>query len=148
MRVRAGIPTRYRTALRPLSLTAIIFFTVSGGPYGLEPLLNNVAPGLALALIILMPLLWSVPVMLMVLELTSMMPEEGGYYRWVQEALGRRWGFYEGWWSWLYTMVDLAIYPVLFVQYLTYFLPRSARGRFPSAWGSSGPVPSSISWAS
>jgi hypothetical protein len=28
--------------LRPLQLTAIFFFTVSGGPYGLEPLLHDV----------------------------------------------------------------------------------------------------------
>jgi amino acid transporter len=113
----------YKSSLKPLTLTAIIFFTVSGGPYGLEPLLKNVSAPLAIALLVITPLLWSVPAILMVLELNSMMPKEGGYYWWVKEALGRKWGFFEGWWSWLFTVVDLAIYPVLFVQYLTYFFP-------------------------
>ena len=52
-----------------------------------------------------------------------MMPVTGGYYKWVKYALGTRWGFYEGWWTWLYTFVDLAIYPVLFVTYAGFFFP-------------------------
>ena len=54
------------------------------------------------------------------------MPITGGYYKWVKYALGTRWGFYEGWWTWLYTFVDLAIYPVLFVQYAAFFYPELA----------------------
>lgn len=48
-----------------------------------------------------------------------MMPALGGYYHWVKHALGLRWAFYEGWWSWLCTFIDLAIYPQLFVLYAT-----------------------------
>ncbi|MBS1566278.1 MAG: APC family permease [Bacteroidetes bacterium] len=59
----------------------------------------------------------------MVLELNSMMPVTGGYYQWVKRALGLRWAFYEGWWTWLYTFADLAIYPVLFVTYASFFFP-------------------------
>ena len=68
-------------------------------------------------------MLWDVPAIYTVLELNSMMPVTGGYYKWVKYALGTRWGFYEGWWTWLYTFVDLAIYPVLFVTYAGYFYP-------------------------
>jgi amino acid transporter len=100
-----------------------MFFTVSGGPYGLEPLLNYVSGHTALLLIFLIPLLWSLPAVLMVLELNGMMPVNGGYYQWVKTALGLRAGFLEGWWSWIFTFVDLAIYPVLFVQYLCFFFP-------------------------
>ena len=100
-----------------------MFFTVSGGPYGLEPVLNNVGGDVALLLIFLIPVVWSLPAILMVLELNSMMPINGGYYQWVKTALGLRWGFLEGWWSWIFTFVDLAIYPVLFVQYLSFFFP-------------------------
>jgi amino acid transporter len=53
-----------------------------------------------------------------------MMPVTGGYYQWVKRGLGLRWAFYEGWWTWLYTFVDLAIYPVLFVQYASFFFPQ------------------------
>ncbi|KAI9432899.1 hypothetical protein F5148DRAFT_1154949 [Russula earlei] len=51
------------------------------------------------------------------------MPVTGGYYQWVKRALGTRFAFYEGWWTWLYTFVDLAIYPVLFVEYASFLFP-------------------------
>jgi amino acid transporter len=106
-----------------LSLTALIFFTVSGGAYGLEPLVSTVGPGWAIVLIIITPLFWSIPVALMVAELSGRMPEEGGYYVWVRESLGAFWALQEGWWTVCYTAVDMAIYPVLFVNYLSYFFP-------------------------
>src|SRR5476649_1883341 len=109
--------------IRPLQLIPIIFFTVSGGPYGLEPLLTFAGTHGALLLLLITPLLWDVPAIFTVLELNSMMPVTGGYYKWVKYALGTRWGLYEGWWTWLYTFVDLAIYPVLFVTYAGFFYP-------------------------
>lgn len=109
--------------LRIVQLIAVIFLTVSGGPYGLEPLLTYAGNNCALLLLIITPILWDVPTILTVLELNSMMPVTGGYYQWVKKALGLRFAFYEGWWTWLYTFVDLAIYPVLFVEYASYFFP-------------------------
>jgi amino acid transporter len=115
--------TPYLRKIRPVQLVAIIFFTVSGGPYGLEPLLEYAGQHAALLVLLITPLLWDVPAIFTVLELNSMMPVTGGYYKWVKYALGTRWGFYEGWWTWLYTFVDLAIYPVLFVEYAAFFFP-------------------------
>lgn len=109
--------------LRPLQLAAIIFLTVSGGPYGLEPLLSFAGTHGALLLLIITPIIWDIPTILTVLELNSMMPVTGGYYQWVKRALGLRFAFYEGWWTWLYTFVDLAIYPVLFISYASFFFP-------------------------
>jgi len=109
--------------LRSLQLIAIIFLTVSGGPYGLEPLFSYVGTHGAFLLLIITPILWDIPAILTVLELNSLMPVTGGYYQWVKHALGIRWAFYEGWWTWLYTFVDLAIYPVLFVGYAAFFFP-------------------------
>lgn len=117
--------------LRPLQLIAVIFLTVSGGPYGLEPLLVYANHHSALFLLLVTPLLWDVPAILTVLELNSMMPVEGGYYQWVKRALGLRWAFYEGWWTWLYTFADLAIYPVLFSQYILYFFPQAEAYKIP-----------------
>src|ERR1700743_913504 len=128
--------------IRPLQLVAVIFFTVSGAPYGLEPLLSYAGQHGALLLLMLTPMVWDVPAIFTVLELNSMMPVEGGYYRWVKYALGTRWGFYEGWWTWLYTFVDLAIYPVLFVQYASFFYPELAAYKIPVClfiiWSSAG----------
>jgi len=94
-------------------LVAIIFFTVSGGPYGLEPLVGSLGGGRSLVLLLAVPVLWSLPVALMAAELSAAMPLLGGYYQWVRQGLGEFWGFQEGWWSWLFTWVDMPLYPVL-----------------------------------
>jgi amino acid transporter len=117
--------------IRPLQLVAVIFFTVSGGPYGLEPLITEAGRHGALLILLITPLLWDVPAIFTVLELNSMMPVEGGYYKWVKHALGARWGFFEGWWTWLYTFIDLAIYPVLFVVYASFFFPEVGQYKIP-----------------
>jgi amino acid transporter len=109
-----------------LPLVGIIFFTVSGGAFGLEPLISQMNPGWTIVLLILTPLLWSLPTALMVAELSSMMPHEGGYYRWVRTAMGDFWGVMQGWWTICFTAVDMAIYPVLFVNYFAYFFPELA----------------------
>jgi amino acid transporter len=133
---------QYLKKIRPVQLVAVIFFTVSGGPYGLEPLLDYVGQHGALLVLLITPLLWDVPAIFTVLELNSMMPVTGGYYKWVKYALGTRWGFYEGWWTWLYTFVDLAIYPVLFVEYASFFFPDLAVYKVPVClviiWASAG----------
>jgi len=121
--------------LRLLHLAAVIFLTVSGGPYGLEPLFKYVGTNGALLLLLVTPLLWDVPTILTVLELNSLMPVTGGYYQWVKHALGIRWAFFEGWWTWLYTFCDLAIYPVLFVTYAGFFFPEIEVYKIPICLG-------------
>lgn len=118
------VPVERRLNL--IALVSVIFFTVSGGAYGIEPLVGKVGAGWAIALITVTPLMWSLPISLMVSELSSAMPAEGGYYVWVRRALGNFWGVQEGWWTICYTSVDMAIYPVLFVNYLAYFVPSLA----------------------
>src|ERR1700739_1563493 len=128
--------------LKTFSLAAVIFLTVTGGPFGLEPLLQFAGKNGALLLLVLVPLLWDLPTILTVLELNSMMPVNGGYYKWVERALGKRWAFYEAWWSWLYSFTDLAIYPGLFVTYASFFYPDLAAWRIPILlviiWGCAG----------
>lgn len=109
--------------LNYISLTCVIFFTVCGGAFGIESLIGKLGAGWGVVLILLTPLMWSVPIALMVSELSSAMPVEGGYYVWVKRALGDFWGFQEGWWTSLYTAVNMAIFPVLFVNYLSFFVP-------------------------
>src|SRR5205809_7471040 len=114
---------KLRRGVGVLSLVFILFFCTSGGPYTTEMLIHSVGPGLGLLILVLVPVVWSLPEVLIVGELASMRPEEGGYYRWVDRAFGRFWAFQNGWLPWLYSLVDMAIYPVLFVQYLRYFAP-------------------------
>jgi amino acid transporter len=124
-----GVPQIIRK-ISVLPLAAVIFFTVSGGPYGLEPLIGY-AGSYAIPLLMIIPLLWDIPMILVVLELNSMMPVEGGYYEWVKRGLGIQWAFMEGWWTWLYSFVDLAIYPVFFVEYAAFFFPQIEIYRIP-----------------
>ena len=112
-----------KRSLGTLSLVFILYFSTSGGPHTTETLVHEVGPGLALLVLLAVPILWSIPEVLIVGELASMLPEEGGYYRWVQRAFGDFWAFQNGWLTWLYSLVDMAIYPVLFLQYLGYFFP-------------------------
>ncbi len=117
----AGAPLR-RT-LGTASLVFVMFFNVSGGAFTLEELVASVGPGLALLVLAAVPLLWSLPEVLLIGELASMLPEEGGYYQWVKRAFGPFWAFQCGWCTWIYSLVDMAIYPVLFHTYLTHFAP-------------------------
>jgi amino acid transporter len=124
------MPSPLAKKLKPIQLAAVIFLTVSGGPYGLEPLLR-VGNNASLLLLMITPLLWDIPTIFAILELNSMMPVTGGYYQWVKRALGLRWACYEGWWTWLYTFADLAIYPVMFVEYLSFFYPEAEVYKIP-----------------
>jgi amino acid transporter len=117
------MPTQLRRSLTTLSLVAVMFFNVSGGAFTTESLIVSVGPATGLLILILVPLIWSLPETLLVGELASMLPEEGGYYRWVRRAFGPFWAFQNGWCTWMYSLVDMAIYPVLFNQYLSFFLP-------------------------
>ncbi len=120
MKSTPGSVPRILHKIGVIPLAAVIFFTVSGGPYGIEPLIGY-AGSYAIPLLMITPILYDIPTILVVLELNSMMPVEGGYYEWVKRGLGLHWAFFEGWWTWLYTFVDLAIYPVFFLEYASFF---------------------------
>jgi amino acid transporter len=116
---RAGL----RRELGLASLLAVVFFNVSGGPYGIEDAIASFGPGLTLVLLVLTPLIWSLPVSLAMAELAAALPEEGGYVAWVRRAFGPFWGFQVGWWSWINSFVDVAVYPALFADYAQYWWP-------------------------
>lgn len=100
----------------------VIYFTVAGGAFGIEGLISGSAPGMAIALILITPFIWSIPTVLMVTELSTAMPVEGGYYVWVKRGLGRFWGFVQGWIAWLYGLVIAASFSALFTDYTSSFL--------------------------
>jgi amino acid transporter len=121
---RAGpVSARLRRDLGFLPLVAILFFNVSGGPYGIEDTVAVFGPGLVLLLLVLTPLVWSLPIALAMAEMASALPEEGGYVAWVRRAFGPFWGFQAGWWSWVNSFVDVAVFPALFADYLGFWWP-------------------------
>ncbi|HYL78069.1 MAG TPA: APC family permease [Bryobacteraceae bacterium] len=104
--------------LRLIPLVAATYFMVSGGPYGLEELVRDSGYEIALAILLLTPLIWSLPTALMVGELAAAIPCEGGFYIWVRRAMGPFWGFQEAWLSLTASVFDMAAYPTVFVMYL------------------------------
>ena len=117
-----------RRKLRIIPLIAATYFMVSGGPYGIEDILGGAGFAKAIAILVLLPFLWSLPTTLMIGELASSIPAEGGFYVWVRRALGPFWGYQEGWLSLAASVFDMAIYPTIFVSYLGRFNPDLTAG--------------------
>jgi amino acid transporter len=109
-------------------LVAATFFMVSGGTYGTEDIVHGAGYGRAILILLLTPVLWSLPTAFMIGELSSALPEEGGYYAWVRRAMGNFWGFQEAWLSLVASVFDMAIYPTLFILYLQRLFPWFAEG--------------------
>ena len=70
-----------------MPLIAATYFMVAGGPYGLEDIVQDgihARPDPAAYAVALEP-----PTALMVSELATAIPEEGGFYIWVRRGMGR-----------------------------------------------------------
>lgn len=116
--------TNTNPKLTVLPLIALIFYEVSGGPFGVEDSVRaGGGPLLALLGFLVFPILWSVPEALITAELATSFPANGGYVVWISAAFGPFWGFQEGFWKWFSGVMDNALYPVLFLDYLKHSLP-------------------------
>ncbi|KAJ8754345.1 hypothetical protein K2173_002796 [Erythroxylum novogranatense] len=111
-----------------LPLIFLIFYEVSGGPFGVEDSVQAAGPLLALLGFLVFPFIWSIPEALITAEMGTMFPENGGYVVWVSSALGPYWGFQQGWMKWLSGVIDNALYPVLFLDYLKSGIPSLGSG--------------------
>ncbi|PPR99517.1 hypothetical protein GOBAR_AA21146 [Gossypium barbadense] len=108
----SSIKTNPKLTLLPL--IALIFYEVSGGPFGIEDSVRaGGGPLLSLLGFMVFPLFWSIPEALITAELATSFPENGGYVIWISSAFGPFWGFQEGFWKWFSGVMDNALYPVL-----------------------------------
>jgi amino acid transporter len=120
--------------MRLLPLVAATYFMVSGGPYGIEDILGGAGFLKAIVILLVLPFLWSLPTALMIGELASAIPAEGGFYIWVRQALGPFWGYQEAWLSLSASVFDMALYPSIFVLYLGKFSPALTNDWHGYAW--------------
>ncbi|CAL1379456.1 unnamed protein product [Linum trigynum] len=130
-----------RPKLTVLPLIALIFYEVSGGPFGVEDSVKaGGGPLLSLLGFLIFPLIWSVPEALITAELATSFPENGGYVIWIASAFGPFWGFQEGFWKWFSGVMDNALYPVLFLDYLKHSFPifNHLAARIPALLGITG----------
>jgi amino acid transporter len=133
--VPANFPSRVISAAKKKSakltlwpLVAATFFMVSGGTYGTEEIVHGAGYGHGILILLFLPVFWSLPTAFMIGELSSALPQEGGYYAWVRRGLGNFWGFQEAWLSLAASIFDMAIYPTLFVFYLKQIAPWFGEG--------------------
>lgn len=91
----------------------MIFCLVAAGCYGIEEMIPECGPGLTIIMLCVLPFVWGLPFGLVASELGSVRPQEGGYYKWVQEALGEFWGFQAGWWRSISIYIDNTTYVIL-----------------------------------
>jgi amino acid transporter len=101
----------------------VMFAYTTGGPFGMEEMVTTSGPGMTLLYLLVIPFFWCIPVSLVAAELTTAMPVEGGFYRWVRASFGDFWGFLAGWWNWSASWLLGASYAVLFTDYLANYFP-------------------------
>jgi amino acid transporter len=101
----------------------VMFAYTTGGPFGMEEMVTTSGPGLTLLYLLIIPFFWCIPVSLVAAELTTAIPVEGGFYRWVRAGYGNFWGFLAGWWNWSASWLLGGSYAVLFSDYLAVFFP-------------------------
>jgi amino acid transporter len=106
-----------------LPLLAIFYGYTAGGPFGYEEIFHSSGPGMALVFLTFVPLFWSIPISFASAELNSILPVQGGFYRWSRAAFGDFWGFQCGWWNWTGTFLLNSLYGVLLMDYLSEYLP-------------------------
>jgi len=90
-------------------------------------MISGSGPGLGLTFLIVVPLVFAVPISMATAEMTTVMPVEGGFYRWSRAALGDFWGFQCGWWNWTGTFLMSASYGVAMADYLENWFPLHSR---------------------
>lgn len=105
-------------------LVFVMYSYTTGGPFGLEEQVTNSGPGMTLLYHLFVPFFWCIPISLVAAELTTAMPVQGGFYRWVRAAFGDWWGFLAGWWNWTASFLLGSAYAVLFTDYLGFYFPQ------------------------
>ncbi len=105
-------------------LVALIFFAVSGGPFGSEPSVATGGPFWAIVAFMFFPVVWCIPEALITSELSSMFPGNSGFVSWVAGSFSSPFlGFVEGFCSFVSTATNSSVYPHLFLSYLKVHVP-------------------------
>lgn len=115
-----------KTAIRKAGLFYFVFVMYSyttAGPFGLEDQVTTSGPGMTLLYHLILPFFWCIPISLVAAELTTAMPVQGGFYRWVRAGFGDFWGFLAGWWNWTASFLLGGAYAVLFTDYVASYFP-------------------------
>ncbi|TMW59134.1 hypothetical protein Poli38472_007279 [Pythium oligandrum] len=122
---RPQAPAHSRT-LTTVALFCLYYFTVCGGPVGTELSVSTGGPLLGLVGYIAFPILFNIPIAYAIAELCSSCPEDGGFAIWILNTFGPFWGFLEGYWAWIGSVLDRILYVNILYGYLNELLDFSS----------------------
>jgi len=103
-------------------IVGMIYAMTAAGAYGIEDMVSSSGPGMTLIMLLVLPLVWAFPIALASCEMGSAIPDECGFYRWVQRALGEFWGFQIGWLKNIGIYINVAVFVVLATDYLASYM--------------------------
>lgn len=99
-------------------MVGLIFFEVSGGSYGVEPIVRAAGtPWLAVAGMFIIPFTWSIPIALMTAEMCTAFPRVGGKINFVHEMFGPFVGWINGSLNAVSNVFDVATLPAMALGY-------------------------------
>ena len=119
-----------KSKLGIFSVIGMIYAMTAAGAYGIEDMVSSSGPGMTVIMLLVLPLIWAFPIALSSSELGSAIPEECGYYKWVQRGLGEYWGFQVGWLKNVGIFINNATFVVLAGNYIASFLHMSSTGGY------------------
>lgn len=105
-----------------IGVVGMIYAMTAAGAYGIEDMVSASGPGMTIIMLFVLPLIWAFPIALASCELGSAIPDECGFYRWVQRALGEFWGFQIGWLKNIGIYINVAVFVVLATDYLASYI--------------------------
>jgi Amino acid permease len=106
--------------LGALALSILVFYKVSGGPFGMEPTVRAGGPLVAILGFCVFPFVWSIPEALVTAELGSAFPEPSGAIAWVEEAFGAKTGLLCGYFHWISGATDSTLRLLYFFLFLCF----------------------------
>ncbi|MDR3363718.1 MAG: APC family permease [Clostridiales Family XIII bacterium] len=115
---RVGVKDIVAKKVGVLSVVGMFYAMCCAGAFGIEEMIPETGPGLAVIMLVALPFLWALPYSYICAELGSARPVEGGNIVWVKEALGEFWFGVMVFVNFLWGLVANTVYVVLAVSYL------------------------------
>jgi hypothetical protein len=110
-----------------ISLAVLVFYNVSGGPFGVETTVRAGGNFYALVGFLVMPFCWSLQEALLTAELGSTFVEASGGVAWVEEAFGPGAGWIAGYLGWIAGATDSEYCAIVLVVFRCLFFFVHAR---------------------
>ena len=106
-----------------LACTAMFFSICCSGAYGIEELISESGPGVAIMLLVVVPFVWGYPFAMICAELGATMPVEGGADMWIKWGLGEYWFGISIIKDWIWSLTCNTTFIVLAVAYISHEIP-------------------------